>query len=279
MAGKKTEDNQQFEEYCPSCGNTHCKVCKAPIEKGFLSTYQKLALLVSVPLAMWGAIGTCLSVFNPSWLNLIPYYLLFTTWDVFLRSSMTVGTIIAAAGLTYARGIVNFASRPTGTSLRRPRPVQIAAIFSIAAVAISALYISSIPLGATAIKITSPSNNQVVSAQISVEGTSQNLPSRHMIWILVHPQTSDRYYPQDKTNEQNVTDVRATGYWSTTVYPGLSTETGRFDIIAVLADEQAQGAFNSYLEASARQNSWNGMTRAELPTGIVIYDSITVIRS
>jgi len=50
----------------------------------------------------------------------------------------------------------------------------------------------------------------------------------------------------------------------------------KFDIMAVLADKEAQGVFNDYLIQAKGEKAWPGLEN--LPNGAVEYDRITVTR-
>jgi len=140
----------------------------------------------------------------------------------------------------------------------------------------------SAPQGATAMKITNPTDGASVGAQSEVTGTSQNLPSGQTIWILLHPHNTQQYYPQDKTQMQNQTTVRTNGNWNTTVYFGIGNNSDRgvqFDIVAALANPEAQAKLNTYQMTSASEGSWKGLNATTMPNGLTFYDSITVTKT
>jgi hypothetical protein len=117
----------------------------------------------------------------------------------------------------------------------------------------------------SSLTITHPSNYDYVDLQEIVTGTSQNIDTGQVIWVLIYPHAAGRYYPQDEP-----ADVQANGDWSTLVYFGTAADVGlKFDVIAVLANEEAQTAFNKYLEECIENQSWPGLE--ELPIGAVQY--------
>jgi len=97
------------------------------------------------------------------------------------------------------------------------------------------------------------------------------------IWIVVAPHTTGRLYPQG-----GPASVEAKGDWvSTPIFDrtwfGINEDIRQrfgkvFDVLAVLADDQAQVELNRY-EVSG---TFLGYDR--LPTGAVIYRRITLIR-
>jgi hypothetical protein len=128
------------------------------------------------------------------------------------------------------------------------------------------------PSPATDVSITYPINHARIDQNETVHGTSQELPSGQVIWVIVFAQDVGRYYPQDRP-----ADIEAGNKWSSIVYIGIPEDTGkRFDVLVVLADADAQDAFSAYLADSAQRNDWSGLVA--LPKGAVIYDRITVTR-
>lgn len=122
--------------------------------------------------------------------------------------------------------------------------------------------------------ITYPDDGATVEIREMVRGTSQNIPERQVIWIVVYSQVAGRYYPQNYP-----ADVQANGDWSSLAFIGIKEDSGKkfkFDIIAVLADEKAQDTFNDYLIQAKDKEKWEGLER--LPEGALIYDRITVTR-
>lgn len=122
------------------------------------------------------------------------------------------------------------------------------------------------------IKITYPYEGATVEIKVMTGGISQGIPEGQVIWIVVYPHVVGRYYPQN-----NPADVQADGDWSSLIHIGVEEDIGRkFDIIAVLANKEAQDAFNDYLVESEREQDYPGLE--SLPDGAVIYDRVTVTR-
>lgn len=106
----------------------------------------------------------------------------------------------------------------------------------------------------------------------NITGTAQNIPERCELWILVYPYATKTYYPQyGGASVQN-------GVWSVPIYIGINDSIGeKFDIIAVLADNNARAELTSFLENGKIKNDWTvGMK--EIPDGATVYDRITVVR-
>jgi hypothetical protein len=124
----------------------------------------------------------------------------------------------------------------------------------------------------TDVTITYPINQARVDQTETVRGTSQGLSAEQVIWVVVFVQEVGRYYPQNRP-----ADMEAGDNWSSIVYIGIPADTGkRFDILAVVANEEAQDAFTVYLADARDRSDWPGLE--SLPAGAVIYDRITVTR-
>jgi hypothetical protein len=122
------------------------------------------------------------------------------------------------------------------------------------------------------IKITYPPNGAKVKIEEIIQGTWQNIPEGSVIWIVVHPRTVDRYHPQNKPADREVS-----GQWMSRTIVGLEGNVNEeFDIFAVLADRSAQDAFVAYLSEAKGKADYPGLER--LPASVVISDHITVIR-
>lgn len=118
------------------------------------------------------------------------------------------------------------------------------------------------------IKITYPLNTAEIQERI--EGTAKNVPEGKEVWIVIYPHTAVKYYPIKEVSIQNEK-------WELPAQFGESKDTDtEFDIIALLANEQAQDEFTTYLEECEKSKSWPGID--ELPEGVEIYDTVTVTR-
>lgn len=118
------------------------------------------------------------------------------------------------------------------------------------------------------VEITYPNDNTLVDYQETVRGTSKNIPEGSTIWVVVL--SSNRYYPQPNSAAINSNN----GEWYSPAYLGEPYSTNvKMDICAIIADSNAQQAFETYLAQPADKRK--GLDR--LPEGIV-YDQITVER-
>jgi len=128
------------------------------------------------------------------------------------------------------------------------------------------------PPPTTEVKITCPADFDQVDVTEMARGTSQLVPDGHVIWVVLFPQITGRYYPQ---NDPAV--IEATGNWSSSVCIGVEGDVGlKFDILAVVADEAAQSSFRAYLADAKDRKDWPGLER--LPEGATVYHRITVTR-
>ena len=128
------------------------------------------------------------------------------------------------------------------------------------------------PSPSTQVTIVYPANLSRVEQAETVRGTVQGLPEGQVVWVVVFMQEVGRYYPQNRP-----ADLEANNRWSSLVYFGVPSDTDKkFDILAVVADANAQNAFNAYLADAIDRSDWAGMEA--LPAGAIIYDRITVTR-
>lgn len=125
----------------------------------------------------------------------------------------------------------------------------------------------------TEVKITSPLDGALVGATEPVKGTVRGIPERNEIWIFVHPHTVNKYYPQRSSA------VIQNGEWSLPSPVGIGSDNDdgkKFDIIAVLADKEAQEEINTYFKTCEESGQWPGMD--EIPVSAKEYNRITVTR-
>ena len=128
------------------------------------------------------------------------------------------------------------------------------------------------PAPTTSVKITQPAEGTKVEQTEMVKGTSQRIPSEQVIWVVVFVHKVGRYYPQN-----NPADVQPSGDWASVTYIGVQADVGlKFDLIAVLADKEAQSAFNKYLVDARDKNNYIGLQ--QLPNGATIYDRVSTTR-
>ncbi|MGZ4881337.1 MAG: hypothetical protein ACXV3U_04470 [Halobacteriota archaeon] len=128
----------------------------------------------------------------------------------------------------------------------------------------------------TSVMITAPRDGGTVELHQDIAGTSQNIKRGQQVWVILHPVPNGAYYPADRAVDNSVT-LYANNEWTTSAYFGQENEAGiRYEILAVVANQQAQNVFQDYLYQSNASKSWAGLTT--LPDGAVPYDSITVTR-
>jgi hypothetical protein len=115
-----------------------------------------------------------------------------------------------------------------------------------------------------------PTNGGQVSQVETISGTAQNIQEGKELWIVV--KVLGRYHPQDDAVKPDIN-----GNWSTEACIGVAGDKGaRFDIMAVLADENASALFRDYLDRSKAKNSWEGLEG--LPGGATVCDQLSVTR-
>jgi hypothetical protein len=122
-----------------------------------------------------------------------------------------------------------------------------------------------------AIDITSPSEGDGVDLTETVKGTSQNIPENQEIRVFVY--IVNRYYPM-----ANPAVVEENGEWSSIATIGGEQDTGKqFGVYAILANQNAKDAINTYNTNSEISGKYGGMEK--LPSGAVIYNKVFVIRN
>lgn len=124
------------------------------------------------------------------------------------------------------------------------------------------------------INITYPLNGSNVDPQITVEGTSNYIPTDQVIWIVVYVPKVSLYYPM--TTPVN---MQQDGSWSSFTTLGGPEDTGdRFDIIAIGANQMAQNEINIYISnaTSSPDGIYPGI--ASLPVGTKEYSRVIVTR-
>jgi hypothetical protein len=113
-----------------------------------------------------------------------------------------------------------------------------------------------------------------------VAGTSSDLPEDVHIWVLVFPQNK-RFYPQsdDPVNGLRIYPAE-NGNWSVATYLG-TPDSGRekFDLVVVLASEEASSFFSESLKKWAETMNFSGLGHGELPAGIMEVQTISVMRA
>ena len=191
-----------------------------------------------------------------------------------LSDWVQIGCTVITAVVTIVCGII-LAGRP-GVGPRRSTTLIIAIV---------AFFIFLGLLGwqafgsqaATEVKITHPTGESRVAHIETVRGTTRGIPTGHVVWVVVFAHEVGRYYPQDRA-----ASAEARGRWSSVTYLGLQGDAGKgktFDILAVLVDDQARRVFGAYIAEAKEHADWPDWYGLEgLPTGVVIWDRVTVTR-
>lgn len=122
------------------------------------------------------------------------------------------------------------------------------------------------------VEINLPQNNEGVEQNINMEGTfSGDLLSLHL-WPIVHPKGSSGWWPQ---NSEIIPDP-SNGNWEASVRLGNTGDVDKkFDIIIILATENAHESFNKYIQTGKETNNY---PESPLPSGTRILAKVTVIR-
>ncbi len=121
------------------------------------------------------------------------------------------------------------------------------------------------------VSITYPLNSATVQMKETIAGTAKNIPDNQQLWIVIYPQDAYKYYPQNPVN------VQSDGSWSLPVQFGEAQNVGKYDLYAVLADNNAQKQLSDYITKSENAKSWDGMRI--LPSGTIEFIKITVTRA
>jgi PGF-pre-PGF domain-containing protein len=118
------------------------------------------------------------------------------------------------------------------------------------------------------VNITSPLNTVKISDTIT--GTAKYIPDGQAVWIIIYPHKAHKYYPQNKVDIQNEN-------WELQAQFGQkNNDSEKFDMIAVLADQNAQNEFTAYLDKSNSVQKWEGIQA--LPNVTQELDRVTVTR-
>lgn len=123
------------------------------------------------------------------------------------------------------------------------------------------------------IKITYPSNESSINFQENVKGTATNIPVGYVPQIYVYSYSENKYYPQKDMTFQK-------SDWSIRICFGDNKTVGtKYDILAFLADQNAQEKFYNYF-TTEKINGSNSTGLDTIPEGTNEYkDQITVTRA
>ncbi|MGD0646126.1 MAG: hypothetical protein ABSA75_14575 [Candidatus Bathyarchaeia archaeon] len=119
------------------------------------------------------------------------------------------------------------------------------------------------------VKIVSPKTEETISSITRINGTFKRLPEKEAIWIVVS--RANQYYPMP-----SAADLESKNKWSSLIYVGDKNDTGKkFQIIAILADKDAQKSIEEY-NAKSKISGYMGLS--SLPPGAREYHRIEVVR-
>lgn len=116
-------------------------------------------------------------------------------------------------------------------------------------------------------RITEPSDGSVVPSEITVEGTASGIEAGSALWTVVH--IGGLFWPQ-----RQALIVRDT--WTAQAFIGGGTQDSgkQFDVLAVLADGEADRAFLEWLQRGEETGDFPGLS--VLPPGVNIMDRVAV---
>ena len=126
-------------------------------------------------------------------------------------------------------------------------------------------YIPGIP----AATITTPTNNTRVENSVFVKGTAQNIGGEYSLWLVLYDYNANRHYPQD-----GPVAISSNGQWEMTA---SFESSGRYDITALAADQNASEILLQYQAASLSRADYPGLP--VLPSGCITLASVTVSRT
>lgn len=122
------------------------------------------------------------------------------------------------------------------------------------------------------VTITAPGDRSEVGPRETVRGTSSRLRSDQDIWVLVQPSAVPMFHPQVRPAAR-----LTTGGWSIAAFFASGAprpESEEFRLVAAVASPAASRALSDYLERSARENLFPGLT--SLPEGMEIKSEVKV---
>lgn len=140
-------------------------------------------------------------------------------------------------------------------------------IMILSIIAAGFLFENLLPLS---VRITDPINGEKIEHQITVHGTSQNIPKGDAIWIVIYEYADTNYYPM-----LFPAVIQASGDWTSRALVGGNNDSvNSYDIIAVVADPAAQQEFINYILNANGIYSGKPM----LPIGAQIVSTVNVQR-
>lgn len=113
-----------------------------------------------------------------------------------------------------------------------------------------AFLLSSIALSAQncELKITTPAEGNQVSGNALVSGTATLPPTGHL-WILSHKVGFSGFWPQGNGSAQIIGND-----WDVLVYFGVKDDFGKFEVIAVIVDDQIHKDLENWVRNAPNTN-------------------------
>ena len=102
-----------------------------------------------------------------------------------------------------------------------------------------------------------PTNNTRVEDSVVVKGTVQNIGGDYWLWITLYDYNANRHYPQD-----GPVAISSDGQWEMTA---SFESSGRYDITALAADQNANEILLQYQAASQSRADYQGLSA--IPSG------------
>lgn len=116
-----------------------------------------------------------------------------------------------------------------------------------------------------------------VPQSLTVSGTYTSDVTDH-IWVLVYA-PDGRYYPQSTNACEGISTIPGDGLWEARINVGGDGDAGKpFDIIVVLADEDAHAIFEARQQRGCATGEYPGYLFIQLPRGIDQKASVSVTR-
>lgn len=160
---------------------------------------------------------------------------------------------------------------PTPLPSSTPLPTSTPVIPTLTPVPTSTLAPTLTPI-VTEITVKSPREGDKVEHITTIEGTSKNIPNGSAIWVVIFLPVVQRFFP---VNDPAV--ILVNGDWTAQAYFGRPDEVGLEAVIyAVLADNDAQAAFRTYLAEAKSKNEFPGLEK--MPEGALPYVIVRVTR-
>jgi hypothetical protein len=121
------------------------------------------------------------------------------------------------------------------------------------------------------VSFANPRDGSEVASQERVRGESFCISDDARLWLVVYSHEVDRYYPEALPPERDGDE------WALPLYIGVEGDAGqRFDIVAVVVDDDADAQLDEYIRSGERSGSYPGWD--VLPPGFGEVGRVTVTR-